>query len=219
MSLDITDPIQDMWPTCPVELLQGIIDTSDDVFAKFEMAGNRNRIVMFMAQISAETGGGNPNELNENLSYSTTARLRGVWPSRFRDKSDGELAHLLHNPEALAEAVYSGRMGNDQPGDGALYAGKGLLQTTGKSGYALLSQFIGIDLIAHPEALLAPQTALLCAAGDFVCVAKALPYADANDLMSVSALVNVGHLVDDPNAIKGWADRQAWFRRWSEALS
>jgi putative chitinase len=219
MSLDITDPIQAMWPNCPVELLQGIIDTADDVFAKFEMAGNRLRILHFMAQISAETGGGNPSELQENLSYSSAQRLRAVWPSRFGHKSDDELAGLLHNPNALADAVYMGRMGNDQPGDGAKFAGKGLLQTTGKNGYAELSQFVGIDLIENPGALLAPETALLCAAGDFVCVAKALPYADQDDLVQVSALVNVGHTVAGPAAIVGFDNRQAWYQRWAEVLS
>lgn len=219
MSLDITDPIQDMWPNCPVPLLQGIIDTADDVFAKFEMAGNRLRILHFMAQISAETDGGNPRELTEDLSYSTAQRLRQVWPSRFRDKSNAELAPLLHNPENLANAVYMGRMGNDQPGDGFRYAGKGLLQTTGKALYAQLGQFIGIDLIANPGALLDPRTALLCAAGDFVCVCKCLPYADSDDLMQVSALVNDGHTVSNPSAIEGWGLRQEWYRQWSDRLS
>ena len=219
MSLDITGPIQEFWPNCPVPLLQGIIDTSDDVFAKFEMAGNRLRILHFMTQISAETMGGDPRELNENLSYGSAERLRQVWPSRFRAKSDAELAGLLHNPQALANAVYMGRMGNDRPGDGARYAGKGLLQTTGKGLYRELGDFIGLDLIANPEALLAPDTALLCAAGDFVCVCKCLPYADADDLMNVSAMVNDGHPVSNPSAIEGWAGRQEWYQRWAAVLS
>ena len=219
MSLDITDPIQDLWPGCPVPLLQGIIDTADDVFAKFEMAGNRLRILHFMAQISAETGGGDPRELNENLSYSSAQRLRQVWPGRFGNKSDAELVPLIHNPENLANAVYMGRMGNDQPGDGFRYAGKGLLQTTGKSGYAALTQFVGIDVVANPEALLDPQTALLCAAADFVCVAKALPYADQDDLVQVSALVNVGHLVESSASIVGFDNRQQWYQRWAQVLS
>lgn len=217
MSLDITDPIQDMWPNCPVPLLQGIIDTADDVFGKFELAGNRNRIVLFMTEISAESNGGTV--LHESLNYTHASRLRAVWPSRFRDKSDDELAPLLGNPEALAEAVYAGRMGNDQPGDGAKYLGTGLLQTTGKALYAALSQFVGIDLVANPGALVAPETALLCAAGDFVCVCKCLPYADQDDLLQVSALVNVGHVVDSPAAIVGWDSRQAWYQRWSQVLS
>jgi|SRR5579885_2756547 len=219
MSLDITDHIQDLWPRCPVPLLQGIIDTADDVFAKFEMAGNAARIVPFMATISAETGGGNPAELEENLNYSSAARLRAVWPSRFRDKSDAELAALVHNPENLANAVYMGRMGNDQPGDGYRYRGRGLLQTTGKGLYRELSQYVGIDLVANPEALLAPDTALLCAAADFVCVCKCLPYCDEGNFLAVSGCVNVGRPDVTPAQVVGWADREQWFRIWSGRLS
>lgn len=220
MSLDISDPIQELWPLCPVPLLQGIIDTADDVFAKFQMAGNRLRLVHFMAQISAETGGGNPRELEENMNYSSAERLRQVWPSRFRSKSDGELAPLVHNPENLANAVYMGRMGNNSPGDGYLYRGRGLLQTTGKGLYGKLSEFVGVDLIANPAALLDPGLALLCAAGDFVSVCTCLPYADHDDLKAVSGCVNVGNpnVDDEPIQVVGFADRVQWYRTWSERL-
>jgi putative chitinase len=215
MSLDITEPLQAFWPNCPVPLLQGMIDTSDDVFAKFGMAGNRLRILHFMAQISAETGGGMPSELEENLNYSAEG-LRRTFPTHFTPEQAQECAH---NPEAIANHAYGGRMGNDQPGDGFLYRGRGLLQTTGKGLYRELSQYIGIDLIAHPEALLDPNTALLCAAGDFVSVCKCLPFADEDNLLEVSAMVNAGHPVSDGGEINGWAGRQEWYARWSPVLS
>jgi putative chitinase len=215
MSLDITDPIQALWQSCPVPLLQGIIDTADDVFAKFEMAGNRNRILHFMAQISAETGGGLPSELQENLNYSAQGLLK-TFPTHFNAQQAAECAH---NPQAIANRAYGGRMGNDQPNDGWLYAGKGLLQTTGKGLYRELSGFIGIDLIANPGALLAPDTALLCAVADFVCVCKCLPFADEDNLLEVSAMINVGHPIADAGQMNGWADRQAWYARWSQVLS
>lgn len=215
MSLDITDPIQAMWPQCPVELLQGIIDTSDDVFAKFGLAGNRQRIVPFMASISAETGGGMPSELQENLNYSAEGLLK-TFRTHFTPE---EAQQCAHNPEAIANKAYGGRMGNDQPGDGWLYAGKGLLQTTGKGLYRQLSGVVGIDLIANPGALLAPSTALLCAVGDFVAVCNCLPWCDANNFLEVCGMVNCGHPINDGGEINGWDQRQAWFQRWSEALT
>ena len=216
MSLDITDPIQALWrPDCPAELMQGIIDTSDDVFAKFGFANNRLRILHFMAQISSETGGGDPRELEENLNYSAEG-LRRTFPTHFTPEQAEQCAH---NPEAIANRAYGGRMGNDQPGDGWLYRGRGLLQTTGKGLYAELSKYIGIDMIAHPEALLAPGTALLCAVGDFVCVCKAMPFADEDNLLEVSGMVNCGHPINDGGQINGWADRQAWYQKWSQVLS
>lgn len=215
MSLDITDPIQQFWPLCPVPLLKGIIDTSDDVFAKFGFADNRLRILHFMAQISSETGGGNPRELEENLNYSEAGLLR-TFRTHFTPEQARECAH---NPQAIANRAYGGRMGNDQPDDGWMYRGRGLLQTTGKGLYSELSKYIGIDLITSPEALLDPETALLCAVADFVCVCKAVPYADEDNLLEVSGMVNCGHPINDGGQINGWADRQQWYGRWSEVLS
>ena len=178
------------------------------------MAGNRLRIVHFMAQISEETGGGYPRELQENLNYSAEGLLR-TFPTHFTAEQAAECAH---NPQAIANRAYGGRMGNDGPDDGWLFRGRGLLQTTGKGLYAELSQYVGIDLVAHPEALLDPSTALLCAAGDFVCVCKCLPYADEDNLLAVSGCVNAGHPDVTWKSVNGMDARQRWYRIWSERL-
>jgi putative chitinase len=212
MSLDITEPLQRFWPNANPALLQGIIDTADDVFAKFQMADNRLRIAHFMAQITAETGGGV--EIVENMNYSAEGLMR-TWPHRFdADKAE----RFAHNPEMIGDEVYGGRMGNDQPGDGYRYRGQGLLQTTGKGLYAELSQYVGIDLVANPDALIAPDTALLCAAGDFVCVCKCLPYADQDDLLAVSGCVNDGSPNVSASQVIGWQQRVEAYKQWSEAL-
>jgi putative chitinase len=83
-----------------------------------------------MAQCASETGGFTI--VRESLTYTSAERLRTVWPARFRNKSDAELAHLVRNPVALGDAVYMGRMGNTAPGDGYAYRGGGFLQTTGR---------------------------------------------------------------------------------------
>ncbi len=213
MSLDITEAVQQSWANADPALVQGIIDTADDVFAKFEMAGNRLRIAHFMAQNSAETGGGV--EIVENLNYSAQG-LMSTWPKRF-DAAKAE--RFAHQPQAIASEVYNGRMGN-APGsaDGWTYRGQGLLQTTGKGLYAELSQYAGIDLVANPGALVAPETALLCAAADFVCVCKCLPYADQDDLLAVSGCVNVGRPDVSESQVVGWSHRVEAYRWWSERL-
>lgn len=65
------------------------------------------------------------------------------------------------------ENNYGGRLGNDQPGDGYKYRGRGFIQLTGKDNYRAYSQAVNdlwqaggaIDLVAHPEDALDPDVA------------------------------------------------------------
>ena len=94
----------------------------------------RVRMAAFLSNVAHETGGGR--RLVENLSYSAE-RLCAVWPTRFRSVEDA--APFARNPEALANHVYGGRMGNTEPGDGWRFRGRGLIQLTGRSNYTALS--------------------------------------------------------------------------------
>ena len=96
--------------------------------------------------------------LVEDLSYSTAERLMAVWPSRFPNVES--TTGLLRNPRALAARVYDGRLGNDLPGDGFSYRGRGLIQITGKDNYELMQSEIGMPLVDFPNLLSAPAAAL-----------------------------------------------------------
>ncbi len=67
---------------------------------------------------------------------------------------------LAYNPDAFFEAVYGGRMGNDEPGDGARYPGRGLIGVTGKDNYRWLGEQSGQDLLGLPDLLEQPHFAL-----------------------------------------------------------
>lgn len=67
---------------------------------------------------------------------------------------------LAYNEDAFFEAVYGGRMGNDQPGDGSLYRGRGLIMLTGKSNYAWAGDRAGQDLVGIPTLAEQPYYAL-----------------------------------------------------------
>lgn len=71
--------------------------------------------------------------VKENLNYSAK-RLTQVWPTRF--PTIAAATPFANNPEALANKVYGGRMGNTAPGDGFRYLGRGFCQITGKDNYA-----------------------------------------------------------------------------------
>ena len=168
------------------------------------------RLAHFMGQCGAETGGFTI--VRESLTYTTAARLRTVWPSRFRNKSDSELAHLIRNPVALGDAVYMGRMGNTALGDGYAYRGGGFLQTTGKD--AVERYCKACDIPLRPDILDDISATLRFACAEWV-QSGCNKWADENDITKVSKAINTGSATSNVKPV-GMAERQAWFAKaWS----
>lgn len=84
----------------------------------------------------------------ENLNYSAP-RLMAVWPHRFPTLESTR--GLAGKPEALANAVYGGRMGNTVVGDGWRFRGRSWPQLTGRNAYAEVGRITGLDLLADPD--------------------------------------------------------------------
>ena len=103
-----------------------------------------------------ETGGKYGKSV-ESLNYTTAARLRQVWPSRFKTTKAAE--PFVRNPKKLAEKVYGGRedLGNTQPGDGFKYRGHGWPQLTGRGRFKVMGERLGIPLEDKPELMLDPK--------------------------------------------------------------
>lgn len=112
----------------------------------------------FLPQILHEYGMLEKRE--EDLYYSAD-RLCAVWPGRFPSLQDA--LPYAHNPVALANKVYGGRMGNTDPGDGWRFRGRPML--TGRGTYARVGDRIGQDLTVMPELIEQPHFALIAAAG------------------------------------------------------
>lgn len=90
------------------------------------------RVAAFLGQCSVEAGPG-LTELAENTRYTNPDRLRAMFPSRVH--SDEQARALVSaGPEAIANCVYSGRLGNgdEKSGDGWRFRGAGILQLTGR---------------------------------------------------------------------------------------
>ncbi|WP_421991643.1 peptidoglycan-binding protein [Roseococcus sp.] len=106
------------------------------------------RIAVFLSNVTHETGG--LTRLVENLTYTTPGKLMETWPSRFPDLASEK--PFLRNPQALAEKVYFGRMGNVNPGDGWKFRGRALYQTTGSNNYTALGKKTGDSIEAMTNA-------------------------------------------------------------------
>ena len=104
------------------------------------------RAAHLLGQASHESGGFKL--VRENLNYSAETMVR-VWPSRFKTLADAE--PFARNPKALADKVYSGRMGNGE-GEGHVFIGRGFLQLTGKDNYkSFAADMDAPEIMKDPE--------------------------------------------------------------------
>lgn len=100
-----------------------------------------------LGQASHESGGFKLTR--ENLNYKAETMCR-VWPSRFPTIESAE--PYARNPKALADKVYSNRMGNGE-GEGHIYIGRGFLQLTGKDNYKAFASDMRIPEILQDPSL------------------------------------------------------------------
>jgi predicted chitinase len=106
---------------------------------------------------------------------------------------------------------YEGRvdLGNNQPGDGAKFFGRGYIQITGRGNYTEYGRQIGVDLIANPELALDPAIGAQVLALFFR--AKNIPrLADAGKWEAVRRRVNGG--------LTGWDRFSSYVGELSKAL-
>ena len=163
-----------------------------------------NEMASFLAQFGHETAGFT--RFEENLNYSAD-RLMKVWPRRFPELHVAVM--YAHNPERLAEKVYGGRMGNDQPGDGWRYRGRGP-QLTGKNNYRKAGAMVGLNLLAAPDLMLEPDVGVKVACVGWKVMGLS-EHDDDADARAETELINGG--------VIGLKDRQALLDRLRKVLS
>lgn len=142
------------------------------------------RVNMFLAQCAHESGG---------FRY-----LRELW-----------------GPTA-AQARYEGRLdlGNTEPGDGKRYLGRGLIQITGRTNYAVCGLALGLNLLMFPE-LLEDTSHAAQSAGWYWHSHGLNEIADEGDFERITRRINGGmsHYDDGPGS------RMAWLRKAEEAMA
>jgi putative chitinase len=142
----------------PVQVLSEL----ESVIREFDIS-NPFRLSHFLAQCAHESG--NFKHIRENLNYSAEGLVK-VFPKYFSKET---ALWYARKPEAIANVVYGGRMGNGDKnsGDGWKYRGRGFLQLTGKVNYQAFSNHIVDTNIMIDSDLVATKYPLTSAAWFF----------------------------------------------------
>jgi putative chitinase len=154
------------------------------------------RIASFLSQCAHESC--DFTHLHENLNYGV-AGLLATFPHHFTTDLANQYAH---QPERIANRIYSNRMlnGDELSGDGYKYRGRGILQITGKANYHICSQSLYGDdrLIDTPELLESDLTAAVLSALWYWNTRLLNVPADAGDVLAITKKINGGTLgIDD----------------------
>ena len=160
----------------------------------------------FLAQVCHETDG--LVITVESMNYSAV-RLPQVWPDRFKDPKVA--AKYAHDPRALAEKTYGGRMGNgpEGAGDGWAFIGRGLLQITGREAYEKYGKALGIDLAGQPDLAFSAEWSLKIALAEWAASSRrgktCNEMATAGDFEGITRAINGG--------LVGYQSRKEWLAR------
>jgi putative chitinase len=152
------------------------------------------RIAAFIAQCGHESA--SFRVLRENLNYRWES-LRRVFPKYF--PTDELARQYERKPEMIANRVYANRMGNgpESSGDGWKYAGKGLIQLTGKNNYTAFANAIGMSLDEIPEYLVSYEGAIESACW-FWKTNRLNRFVDADNFLGLTRAINGGtHGLED----------------------
>lgn len=104
-----------------------------------------------------------------------------------------ESAQLFYTEEIASGKAYEGRqdLGNNQPGDGVRFKGRGFIQTTGRKNYQLCATKFGIPLDQMASWLMTPEGA--CRSSGFFWERNNLnKISDRGDVVAVTKIVNGG---------------------------
>jgi len=111
----------------------------------------------FIGQCSHESG--HFRKLEENLNYSADT-LNRLFGHKFKP---GEIEQYAHQPQRIANRIYSNRMGNrdEASGDGWLYHGRGIIQLTGHDNFWHFGQAVGMNFVHNPAPVSQPMYAAM----------------------------------------------------------
>ena len=107
------------------------VDPLNEAFDRFKII-NKEEQACFIGQFSYESN--HFKSLSENLNYRPETLMQ-LWPKRFPTMD--EAMKYAHQPEKIANHIYSNRMGNrdEASGDGWRFRGSAICQLTGHDNF------------------------------------------------------------------------------------
>lgn len=122
---------------------------------------------------------------------TTPLRISHFMSQAARESSD--FRTLIEQGSEASFAKYDGdqRLGNTQPGDGARYRGRGVIQLTGRSNYRAYGALLNLDLEGNPELAANPDIAAQVFL-TYWCQRKINDVADKDDVNAVTRRINGG---------------------------
>ena len=165
-------------------------------------------LAMLLAQIGHESF--DLRRWVEDLHYTTAERIQLVFGKRrFPDLSTA--APFVGKPEALANYVYDGMLGNGGPtsGDGWKFRGRGPIQLTGRANYRAAGASLKLPLEQMPEHGANANTGFRAACWFWTSKGCPAP-ARKGDVLAVTKIINGG--------TNGLDDRKARFERACKVL-
>jgi putative chitinase len=208
MTMKIIDIIKNISTNAKQNYLNAI--SEGDALFKQHGITTPLRMGHFMAQALHETGGFTI--LRENMNYSEMRLMEIFGVNRHSAAiTPAEAEELAHNPEKIADRVYglgnprkARELGNTRHGDGFLFRGNGVLQTTGRGNHRRLGSVYGLDFESEPNLVTAPEHALKPALQEWT-QNSLNEAADRNDINTITRCINGG--------FNGLAEREAWFNK------
>jgi predicted chitinase len=150
-------------------------------------------ISAIIGQCLVETGNMIPK--SESLNYSSQV----LWTqfSKYFSQADaeryGRTAGKRADQQGIANRMYGSRMGNEgRPNAGYIYRGRGFIQLTGYSNYALVGRLLDIPLLARPDLANDPTIAISVAWAMWYEMGLKTAY-EKYGLIGLSRAVNLGN--------------------------
>lgn len=130
--------------------------------------------------------------MEELLSYRSIDAIKGAF-GRLRAWPDAQLAPLVRDAKALAEAAYGNRNGNRPgSGDGWAFRGSGPFQLTGRNNFQRAQDETGNPYVERPDLVRKVPEHGCLVAGLFWTWNAINSVIDEGDFLGVSKLVNLG---------------------------